>query len=143
MFGDATSDIDQQLFTGAWSVDIHCWGREVLHSIKQATLSPLILQISNGAKEDELVCDLVHKVSARGDLTLHGYNRSGPTLSVLCLHPGKVGQDIPVGENLEMAHTFINQFFKVHSNYLATDFRAPAWVHPAQKPWWRELTLYI
>jgi len=31
-----------------------------------------------------------------GVLTPHGYNRSGPTWSVLDLHPGKVSQDIPV-----------------------------------------------
>jgi len=52
---------------------------------------------------------------------------------MLGLHPGKVGQDIPIGENSTMAQTFINQFTKVHGNYLATGFRASGYVHPAQK----------
>ena len=42
-----------------------------------------------------------------------------------------------------MAQTFINQFIKVQSNYPARDFRALDWVHPAQKPWWRDLALYV
>ena len=42
-----------------------------------------------------------------------------------------------------MAQTFINQFIKVHDNYPAIDFRAPGRVHPAQKPWWKDSTLYI
>ena len=72
-----------------------------------------------------------------------GYSRSGPTRSVLGLHPGRVGQDILVGENPMMAQIFINQFVRAHGNYLTTDFRAQGWVHPAQKPWWRDLALYI
>ena len=36
---------------------------------------------------------------------------------------------------------FINQFIKIHGNYLVMDFRTPRWVHPAQKPWWRDLTI--
>ena len=42
-----------------------------------------------------------------------------------------------------MAQTFLNQFIKVKGNYPARDFRAPGWVHPAQKLWWRDLTLYV
>jgi len=48
-----------------------------------------------------------------GILTPLGYNRSGPTRSVLGLHPERVGQDIPVGKNSAMAQTFINQFVRV------------------------------
>jgi len=40
-----------------------------------------------------------------------------------------------------MAQTFGNQFFRVHGNYPATDFRTPGWIHPP-KTWWRDLTLY-
>ena len=42
-----------------------------------------------------------------------------------------------------MAHTFLNQLIKIQGNYLARDFRAPGWVYPAQKPWWRDLMLYV
>jgi len=59
------------------------------------------------------------------------------------MHPGRVGQDIPIRENQEMAQTFLNQFIKVQSNYRARDFKAPVWVYPAQKPWWRDLALYV
>ena len=115
-------------------MDINCWGRKILPSFKQATLPPLILPIGSGAKKNELSVtrstDSVHV----GVLTPHGYNRFGPIRSVLGLHPGKVGQDIPVEVNSVMVPTFINQFVKVHSNYPATDFRVPGWVHPAQKP---------
>jgi len=33
----------------------------------------------------------------------HGYTRAGPPRCILSLHPGKILQDIPVGENLAMA----------------------------------------
>ena len=46
---------------------------------------------------------------------------------------------ISVGENPVM----VNQFVRVHGNYPTTDFRAPNWVHSAQKPWWRDLMLYV
>ena len=59
------------------------------------------------------------------------------------MHPGRVGQDLPRGENSVMAQIFLNQFIRVQGNYLARDFRAPGWVHPAQKLWWRDLTLYV
>ena len=42
-----------------------------------------------------------------------------------------------------MAQTFLNQFIKVQGNYPMRDFRAPGWVHPSQKPWWRDLALYV
>ena len=58
------------------------------------------------------------------------------------LHPGNVLQDIPVGENPDMAQTFSNQFFRVYNNYPATDFRTPGWIHPPNA-WWRDLTLYV
>jgi len=70
-----------------------------------------------------------------------GYTRTGPPRYILGLHPRNVPQNIPMGENPAMAQTFINQFFKVHDNYLATDFRTPGWIH-APKAWWRDLTLY-
>ena len=54
-----------------------------------------------------------------------------------------IGQDIPVGENSVMEQTFINQFATVHGNYPTTNFRAPWLVHLAQKPWWRDLVLYV
>ena len=59
-----------------------------------------------------------------------GYTRAGPPRCILGVHPGNVLLDIPVGENLAMSQTFGNQFFKVHSNYPATDFRTPGWIHP-------------
>ena len=71
-----------------------------------------------------------------------GYSRAGPPRCILGLHPGNVLQDIPVGENSAVAQTFGNQFFRVHGNYPATDFRIPGWIHPP-KAWWRDLTLYI
>jgi len=51
------------------------------------------------------------------------------------MHPGRIGQDLPVGENSAMAQTFLNQFIKIQDNYPTGDFRAPGWVHPAQKSW--------
>ena len=62
---------------------------------------------------------------------------------MLGLYLRNVRQDILVKENLAMAQTFINYFIKAHDNYLVTDFRTLGWVYPAQKPWWRDLTLYI
>jgi len=59
------------------------------------------------------------------------------------MHPGRVGQDLPGGENSVMAQIFLNQFIRVQGNYLARDFRAPGWVHPAQKLWWKDLTLNV
>ena len=58
-----------------WSVDIHRQGREVLSFIEQATLPLLILPFGNGAKEDELACDAIHRFSAHGVLTFHVFNR--------------------------------------------------------------------
>ena len=59
MFGNATPDTDQQLLAGEgqWIFTIE---GEKLSSIKQATLPSFILPISNGATEDEVVCDRVH-----------------------------------------------------------------------------------
>jgi len=42
-----------------------------------------------------------------------------------------------------MAQMFINQFVKIHGNYPETDFKTPRLVHPAQKSWWRDLTLSV
>ena len=70
-----------------------------------------------------------------GILTLNGYNHSGSPRAILDLYPERISQDIPVGENPVMAQTFLNQFVKVQGNYPARDFRAPGWVHLAQKPW--------
>ena len=41
-----------------------------------------------------------------------------------------------------MAQIFENQFFKVHGNYPANDFRTPGWIYPP-KAWRRDLTLYV
>ena len=71
-----------------------------------------------------------------------GYTRAGPPHCILGLHPENVLSDIPVGENLTVAQTFGNQFFKVYGNYPATDFRTPGWIHPP-KAWWRDLTLNV
>ena len=70
-----------------------------------------------------------------GILTLNDYNCYGSPRAVLGMHPERISQDLPIGENPVMAQTFLNQFIKVHDNYLAWDFRAPGWVHPAQKSW--------
>jgi len=78
-----------------------------------------------------LSTDLVHV----GVFTLNGYNRFGSPRVVLSLHPGRIGQYIRVGDNPAMAQTFLNQFIKVQGNYPIKDFRAPGWVHPAQKLW--------
>jgi len=60
----------------------------------------------------------------------HSYARVGPPQCILGLHPRNVLQDILVGENPAMAQTFGNQFFRVNSNYPATDFRTLGWIHP-------------
>ena len=73
----------------------------------------------------------------------NGYNHSGSPSVVLGLHPRRIGQDVPVRENLVMAQMFLNLFIKVQGNYPATDFRPPDWVHPTQNPWWRDLTLFV
>ena len=59
-------------------------------------------------------------------LTLNGYNCCGSPRAVLGMHPGRIRQDLPVGENLAMAQIFLNQFVKVQGNYPVRDFRAPA-----------------
>ena len=48
----------------------------------------------------------------------------------------------PDGKKSRYAQTFGKQFFKVHDNYPATDFRTPGWIHPP-KAWWKDLTLYV
>ena len=70
------------------------------------------------------------------------YKRAGPPRCILGLYLGNVLQDIPVGENSTVTQTFGNQFFKVHGNYPATDFRTPGWIH-SPKAWWKDLTLYV
>ena len=56
---------------------------------------------------------------------------------------GRERQDLPAGENPAMVQTFLNQFIRVQGNYPVRDFRAPGWVHPTLKLWWRDLTLYV
>ena len=77
-----------------------------------------------------------------GVLILSGYNSCGSPRAVVSMHSRRVGQNLPVGDNPTMAQTFLNHFIKVLGNYPVRDFRAPGWVHPAQKPWWRDLALY-
>ena len=55
-----------------------------------------------------------------------GYSRAGPPRCILGLHPGNVLQDIPVGKFPAITQIFGNQFFKVHDNYLAINFRTQA-----------------
>ena len=76
-------------------------------------------------------------------LTLNGYNHCGSPRAILGMHSGGIEQELFVGENPAMAQTLLNQFIKVQANYPARDFRAPGWVHPTQKPWWRDLALYV
>jgi len=66
-------------------------------------------------------------------LTFQGFSRTGPPRSIIGLHPGNVGRDVPVGENPIMVPTFLNQFVKAKGNYPATDFRMPGWVHSFKK----------
>jgi len=95
--------------------------------------------------EDEIVRDPVHRFGTCGDSNTQWFNRYGSLRAVLGLYSGRmrIGQDIPVGGNLVMAQTFLKQFIKVQGNYPVRDFRALGWVHSAQKPWWRDLKLYI
>jgi len=43
-----------------------------------------------------------------GILTLNGYNYCGSPGAVLGMHPGRIGQELPVGENMAMAQTLLN-----------------------------------
>jgi len=45
-----------------------------------------------------MVCNPVHDSVHVGILTPNGYNHSGSPRAVLGLHPGRIGQDIPVGK---------------------------------------------
>ena len=77
-----------------------------------------------------------------GVLMLSGNNRYRSPRAVLGMHSGRVGQVLPEGENPVMPQTFLNQFIKIQGNYPVRNFRALSWVHPAQKLWWRDLSLY-
>ena len=118
------------------------WRREVLYSVKQAALPPLVLPIGDGIHEDEMVCDPVQRFSSYGDFntpwlqSVWSYSERARPVS------WKSRSRYPGWGKFMMAQTFISQFIRVYDNYLATDFRAPGWVHLTQKPWWRDLTLY-
>ena len=64
-------------------------------------------------------------------VTAAGFPRAGGIRSVLGLHPGLVGKEVPTGETPAMAQTFLNYFVKAEGNHPARDFRAPGGpIHP-------------
>ena len=71
----------------------------------------------------------MHKVSACGDFDFQGFSRFGPPRSIIDLHLGNVGRDVPIVENLAMVPTFLNQFVKEEGSYLAKDFQILGGVH--------------
>ena len=75
--------------------------------------------------EDAVASDADYWFHSRREVnsSIPDYTRTGHPRCILSLHPGNVLLDIPVGKNPVVAQTFGNQFFKVHGNYPATDFR--------------------
>ena len=55
-------------------------------------------------------------------LTFQDFSRTGPPQSIIGLHPGNVGRDVPVGENPIMVLTFLNQFVKAEATILRRTF---------------------
>jgi len=144
MFGDAAPDADHQLLVGEghWIFTLNDKKYYLPSSKHQFPLS-FFQCVTKPRKMNWQVTQTTESVHV-GILmaSSHGYARTGPPWCILGLNPENVLQDIPVGENLAMAQTFDNKFFRVNDNYPATDFRTPGWIHPL-KAWWRDLTLYV
>ena len=113
-------------------MDVQNCGRHIFSPLNQVSLPFLFLQAGDEGEENGMEFDPKHVVHV-GILTAQGYNRSGPPRLVIDLYPGLVGKGVPVGDNLAMAQTFLNQFVKVEENYSATGFRMPGWFHSTKK----------
>ena len=77
-----------------------------------------------------------------GQFTFRGASRAGPPTYVTGLQPHLVGE-ITTGEMPSTTATFINSFVKAGGNYLASDFRAPSWVHYNPNQWWSKMTSFV
>ena len=143
IFGDAAPNANQQLLTreDQWIFTI---GGEKYYLPMSKHYFPLLFfrSVTTTRKMDWPVSRTTHTVHV-GILTSQGCSRSGPPRHVISLHPGHVIRDVPVGESLAMARTFLNLFVKAEGNYPAKHFRTPGWVHSSKKQWWSHLILYI
>jgi len=135
MFGDAAPDTDHQLLAGEGQWDFKLNGKEYYLSSSKRYFPLSFFQCVTRPRKMKWqvtrTTDSVHVdklIDASPD-----YTRAGPRC-ILGLHPGNVLPTSRWGKNLAMAQTFGNQFFKVHGNYPATDFRISGWIHPP-KAW--------
>jgi len=136
MFGDAAPDTDHHLLAreGQWIFNLDS-EKYYLPSSKRHFPLSFFQYVTRPQKmkwQVTRITDSVH-VGILIAASL-GYIRAGPPRCILDLHPGNVLPDIPLGENLAIAQTFGNQFFRVHGNYQVTDFRTLGWIHPS-KAW--------
>ena len=130
MFGNQAPDIDQQLLAreGQWIFTVEDEKYYLPSSKRHFSLS-YFQSVMTSQKMGWSMTQSIDSVHVE-ILKLNGYNHYGSPRAVLSMHPGKIGQDLLVGENLAMAQTFLNQFIKVHNNYSARDFKAPGWALP-------------
>jgi len=121
MFGDVTPDTDYQLLAreGQWIFTLNDEKYYIMSSKRHFSLS-FFQCVTRPRKMNWQVTRTTDSVHV-GILmaSSHGYARADPPRCILGLHPENVLQDIPVGENLAMAQTFDNQFFRANDNYLA------------------------
>ena len=144
MFGDTAPDTDHQLLAreGQWIFNLD-GEKYYLPSTKRHFPLSFFQCVTRSRKMKWQVARTIDSVHVGKLIVVSpGYTRAGPPCCILGVHPENVLQDILVGENPAMAQTFGNQFFKVHGNYPATDFKTPGWIH-LPKAWWRDLTLYV
>ena len=108
LFGDTTPDTDQQLIAGEgqWIFSIKGEKYYLPSSRRHFQLS-YFQSVTVPWKMKWAVTRFTDFVHIR-ILTLSGYNHCGSPRAVLDIHPGRVGQELPVGEKLAMAQTFLN-----------------------------------
>jgi len=113
VFRDAAPDTDQQLLVGEGQWIFTVKGEKYyLPSSKRHFPLSYFQSVTASRKMRWSVTQFTDSVHV-GILTLNGYNCCGSPRVVLGMHPGRIGQDLPIGENPTIAQTFLNQFIKV------------------------------
>ena len=114
MFGDTALDNDHQLLAEERQWIFKLDGEKYyLPSIKRHFPLSFFQCVTRARKMQWQVTWTTDSVHVGKLITSSpGYTRAGPPRCILCLHPGNVLPDIPVGENPAVAQTFGNQFLR-------------------------------
>ena len=120
MFGVAAPDTDHQLLAGEGQWIFNLDGEKYyLPFSKRHFLLSFFQYVTRPRKMKWQVTRTTDSIHVGKLIAISpGYTKAGPPQCILGLHPGIFLQDIPVGENLAMAQTFANQFFKTMATIL-------------------------